>query len=241
MSMLARFVQLAPLELARLQVDPTPVEAIFDGGAVALPNVIAVPKVMQDRIRALSREQLETALSKLSPAIRSQVEEKLGRIGGVPASQWSGADIFKLMEAKQSGSAAAPPAEAKVRPTLSLEKNWHGVHYVLCGEPEPGSGLVSQAVLGGVALGDDEEGFSGYGPPRYFTPAQVSEISLVLSEPERESEAASRFDAARMSQLGIYPGWRPSDAEEAMDGFRRLRAFYADAAENGRAIVTCLV
>jgi hypothetical protein len=44
-----------------------------------------------------------------------------------------------------------------------------------------------------------------------------------------------------MSQLGIYPGWRPSDAMEVMDGFRRLRDFYADALEKGRAIITCLV
>jgi hypothetical protein len=69
----------------------------------------------------------------------------------------------------------------------------------------------------------------------------VAELARALSQPELESEAAARFDAARMSQLGIYPGWRPSDAMEVMDGFRRLRDFYADALEKGRAIITCLV
>jgi hypothetical protein len=95
-------------------------------------------------------------------------------------------------------------------------------------------------VLGGVELGHDE-GFSGYGPPRYFTAAQVAELGQALSRPELESEAAARFDAARMSQLQIYPGWRPSDAEWVMDSVRRLRDFYSDAANKGQAIVTCLV
>ena len=123
---------------------------------------------------------------------------------------------------------------------LSLDKAWHGVHYVLCGEVEPSAALLSKAVLGGTELGEGE-GFSGYGPPRYFTTAQVGEISQVLSRPELESEAAARFDAARMTQLRIYPGWRRSDAEWVMDGFRRLRDFYAEAAGKSRAIVTCLV
>jgi hypothetical protein len=42
------------------------------------------------------------------------------------------------------------------------------LHYVLCGEAEPGADLLSQAVLGGAAFGEDDEGFSGYGPARYF-------------------------------------------------------------------------
>ena len=131
-------------------------------------------------------------------------------------------------------------SSAPERAVLSLEKAWHGVHYVLCGEIEPGESLLSQAVLGGVELGDDE-GFSGYGPPRYFTAAQVAELGQALSRPELEAEAAARFDAERMSQLGIYPGWQPSHAEWVMDGLRRLRDFYSDAAKKRQAIVTCLV
>jgi hypothetical protein len=130
---------------------------------------------------------------------------------------------------------------AGTRALLSLDKAWHGVHYLLCGEAEPGTTLVSQAVLGGAELGDDDEGFSGYGPPRAFTAAQVAELAQALSHPDVESEANARFDAAQMSKLGIYPGWRPSDADWVLDGFRRLRDFYSDAAAKGRAIVTCLV
>jgi len=98
-------------------------------------------------------------------------------------------------------------------------------------------------VLGGVELGDDPEGFSGYGPARYFRAAQVRELSEELRRAEVESEAVARFDPAKMSQLQIYPGWRggEQDKEWLMDAFRRLRDFYSSAAAQGRAIITCLV
>jgi hypothetical protein len=115
------------------------------------------------------------------------------------------------------------------------------VHFVLCGSADAGSTPLSQAVLGGVALGDDDEGFSGYGPARYFTSAAVAELSRAMSGPEIESAAAARFDAERMSQLGIYPGWRASDVGEVIAAVRRLRDFYSDATEKRRAIVSCLV
>ena len=88
---------------------------------------------------------------------------------------------------------------------LSLEKAWHGVHYLLAGAAEPGPELRSQAIPGGVELGDDPEGFSGYGPARYFRAAQVRELSEELRRPEVQSEAATRFDPSKMSQLQIYP------------------------------------
>lgn len=97
--------------------------------------------------------------------------------------------------------------------------------------------------MGGVELGDDPEGFSGYGPARYFRAAQVRALSEALSSPELESEAAARFDPAAMSRLQIYPGWRGGDQDKQwlLDAFHRLRDFYARAASQGRAVVTCLV
>ena len=92
-------------------------------------------------------------------------------------------------------------------------------------------------------MGDDPEGFSGYGPARYFRAAQVRELSEELRRLEVESEAVARFDPEKMSQLKIYPGWRSGeqDKEWLMDAFRRLRDFYSSAAAQGRAIITCLV
>jgi hypothetical protein len=71
-----------------------------------------------------------------------------------------------------------------VRGSLSLDKVWHGVHFLLCGKAEPDADPASQAVLGGEEIGEDD---FGYGPARYLTPAQVAEISAIL---ERNTPAA---------------------------------------------------
>jgi hypothetical protein len=72
-------------------------------------------------------------------------------------------------------------------------------------------------------------------------PEQVAALGQALSRPELEAEAAARFDTVRMSQLSIYLGSEASHADWVMDAFRRLRDFYAKAASQRRAIVTCLV
>jgi hypothetical protein len=240
MSMNATFIQVDPAELAKFQADPSLVEALFEGDTLVPPAMIALTKTMQERVRTAGPQLLAGALSQLDPALRKQIEESLGRTTAALAAGAGGDDILKLMEQRRTRG-GGPASSAGSRAVLSLDKAWHGVHYLLCGEVEPGTALLSQPVLGGAALGDDDEGFSGYGPARYLTAKQVAELSQAMSRPELESQAAARFDAARMSQLSIYPGWRPSDAEWVMDGFRRLRDFYTDAASKGRAIVTCLV
>jgi hypothetical protein len=212
---------------------------LFRDAPVIPPAFGKLAKTMQDRLRAGPPTMTAEALSRLDPQIRKQVEASLGRLTAAFGCGAGKDAILKLIEKRARASGSGPPAGE--RAVLSLDKAWHGVHYVLCGEVEPGATLLSQAVLGGVPLGDDDEGLSGYGPARYFTVAQVAELSRALSRPELEQEAAARFDAARMSQLNIYPGWRESDAEWVMDAFRRLRDFYAVAAGKGRAIVTCLV
>lgn len=240
MSMNATFVQVDEAELSRLQSDPSAAGMLFEIGPLMPPAFAALAKTMQDRMRAAGPQFLAGALSKLDPTLRRQLEESLARTTSAMAAGGGGNDILKLMQersARGAGPRSSAPAE---RAALSLDKAWHGVHFLLCGEVEPGGALLSHAVLGGVELGEDE-GFSGYGPPRYFTAAQVAELSQALSRPELESEAAARFDVQRMSQLNIYPGWQSSDAEWVMDAFRRLRGFYSDAAVKGRAIITCLV
>jgi hypothetical protein len=123
---------------------------------------------------------------------------------------------------------------------LSLDKAWHGVHYLLSGTVEPGETLLSQAVLGGTEIGED---FAGYGPARFFTAAQVAELARGLDDPALEAEADGRYDPARMAALQIYPfGWDAVDNRDwIFDALRDLRGFYREAAENGRAVVTCLV
>lgn len=240
MSMNAMFVQIDAEELARIKADPSLAEALFQDGPMIPPVFAQLNETMQARVRALGPQKLAAALSQLDPRIRQRLEERLGQSAESFSSGQGGDAILKLMQ-ERGARAAGMNKLAGARVRLSLDKEWHGVHYVLCGEAAPGSVLLSQAVMGGVVLGDDDEGFSGYGPARLFDPENVIEMSHALTRPELEAEAAARFDAEKMSRLGIYPGWQDSDAEGVMDAFRRLRDFYSDAARNGRGIVTCLV
>jgi len=139
---------------------------------------------------------------------------------------------------------AVPSSGATVRAkgqgaALSIDKSWHGIHYLLCGAVEPTSTLVSKTIMGGTEVGDD---FSGYGPARYFAVKETAAISAELNRGNLEAEMTRRFDPAQMTKLGIYPnGWSGPDAQWLLREFRNLRAFYADASAKGFAMVTCLV
>lgn len=240
MSMNAFFVQVEDAEIARFVSDTDSVEALFADQTLPTTGLLNMTAAMQERLRATGPQMMAETLSRLPEPLRQQIEASLGRTTAALASGQGGDDIVKLMQ-KQLARRADPTGGK--REVLSLEKAWHGVHYLLAGTAEPGSELRSQAVLGGVELGDDPEGFSGYGPARYFRAARVRELSDELRRPEVEAEAAARFDPSKMSQLNIYPGWRAGepDMESVMEAFRRLRDFYSRTAEQGRAIVTCLV
>jgi Domain of unknown function (DUF1877) len=240
MSMNAIFVQVEDAEIARFEADPDSVEALFADQTMAAAGLLNMTAAMQERVRAIGPQTIAATLSHLPAPLRQQIEASLGRTTAAMASGEGGDDILKLME-KQLARRAGPGG--RKREVLSLEKAWHGVHYLLAGASEPGAELRSQAVLGGVELGDDPEGFSGYGPARYFRAAQVRELSEELRRPEVEAEAAARFDPAKMSELRIYPGWRAGDQDKQwlMEALRRLRDFYSSAAAQGRAIITSLV
>lgn len=239
MSMNAVFVQVEEAEIAGFEADPDAVEALFADQPQRMAGLQNLAAKAQARMQAMGPEQMATVLSRLPEPLRQQLEKSMGRTAEQMASGQGKNDLLNLLQ-KKLGQRRQPAGQQ--RETLSLEKAWHGVHYVLAGSAEPGATLQSQAVLGGVELGQDPEGFSGYGAARYFRADQVRALSQELSRPEVESVAASRFDSAKMSQLQIYPGWSgEQDKEWVMDAFRRLRDFYASAAANGRAVVTSLV
>src|SRR5262245_43382595 len=240
MSMNAIFVQVEDAEIAGFEADPDSVETLFADQTLPSAGLLNMTAAMHERIRTMGPQTIAATFSRLPEPLRQQLEASLGRTTAAMAAGQGGDDILKLMQ-MQLARRAGP--DGRKREVLSLEKAWHGVHYLLAGTVEPGPELQSQAVLGGVELGDDPEGFSGYGPARYFRAAQVRELSVALRRPDVEAEAAARFDPAKMSQLHIYPGWQPGnqDKEWLMDAFQRLRDFYSSAATQGPAIITCLV
>ena len=241
MSMTATFIQVEAAELAKIEADSSLAEQLFNEGPTIPPAFLEMSKKVEERMRTAGPQLMASALQNLDPRIRGQLEQRLGRSTQSFASGAGGEDLLRVMMERRARAVEATKMSKAKRVTLSLEKEWHGVHYVLCGKVEPDDSLLSKAVLGGQILGDDDEGFSGYGPARFFTPQQVVELSHALNRPEVEEEAAARFNAVEMMKLGIYPGWRASDAEQVITALRQLREFYADAAGKGRGIVTCLV
>lgn len=242
MSMNAVFIQVAPEELARIEANPALAEPLFQPGFVSpMAKLGDLSKQMEERIRTAGPQLFGQALAGLDPRLRAQLEQRLGASAQQFASGQGGEALLKMMQQRRERAMEMMQTAKKQRPQLSLDKEWHGVHYLLCGEPEPAESLLSQAVLGGKPLGDDDEGFSGYGPARCFSSSEVAQLSEALAQPETEAGAKARFDPAKMNKLQIYPGFRPHDLEPLLDRLRHLRDFYADAAKSGKGIITCLV
>jgi len=61
--------------------------------------------------------------------------------------------------------------------SISLEKAWHGLHFLLTGDPWGGSGYRAFLLCGGIEQGED----MGYGPARLFDAEEVGEIAETLS------------------------------------------------------------
>jgi hypothetical protein len=238
MSMLATFVQVEPSLLERIRCDPSIAEKLF---VPELPSFGFDADEMRTRI--LERgPQLLAATAEMNPQLREMIEGAVGRTTEALQRGEGGDALFELMQERLG----PPPGGGRGTLTgahdeLSLDKAWHGVHYLLSGSPGPTATPLGQAVLGGTEIGED---FSGYGEARVLDPAQVAEISQALSAPDTERAVVERYDPARMSQLQIYPfGWEEEEDNRdwVLVSFRDLRGFYADAAASGRAIVTCLV
>src|SRR6516165_8261013 len=205
MSMMARFVAITPDQLATIKDNPETVESVFalDAG---LP--FESPDDLQERVSRQAPQLVVDMLERMPPEIRQQLQQRLG-LGenGLPNSGVRNTVLSQLAQ-----RAAARRREQAVPGTpgysVSIDKAWHGLHYLLCGAAEPAPGPLGQSVFGGTEIGEDQ----GYGPARYFSPAQVVEIAAALRSPGLERDLHARFDAEAMTQIGIYPGvWETGD------------------------------
>jgi hypothetical protein len=253
MSMNGQFVQVTPQRLAQLLARPDSVVELFQTPAGNFTEPMRqVIQRGEERLKQAAAggqlaQMLAASLGTLDPRMRQMLEQRLGSLGvnveGLKGGQ-GGEAILKLMEQRLPPLSfqAGPPPGSQGKPedqgkALSIDKAWHGVHYLLCGEGEPGATLLSQAILGGTDLGEDQ----GYGPARYFPVEQVAKIACELSRTGLEAEMRGRLDPGQMSRLGIYPGgWDHLGGDWLFEEFRRLRDFYSEAAARGFAIVTCI-
>ena len=251
MSMMGRYVQVSPDRLKQIIDDPSGVEELFVTEQVSQ----AIPKMMETLQASLQKrtpQMLAASIAAMDPAKRETVLKGYAAAGvdvdALARGEVSGETLAKLMMDRARALAAAaglkrPPASAGNAQasgkgaSISIEKAWHGVHYLLCGRAEPGADLISQAVMGGTDVGED----LGYGPARYFDAAKVAAIANELTRPNLETEMMARWDPDQMTNLGIYPAvFEPGDDQWLMDAFRKVRQFFVDASAANLAVVTCL-
>jgi hypothetical protein len=120
---------------------------------------------------------------------------------------------------------------------LDIDKSWHAIQFLLTGEPWQGDPPFQNAVMGGTELGDEDV---GYGPARCLTPAEVQSVSAALASLSGE-QLWSRFDAKKFAEAEIYPqGWSSEGKGYVVAYYDALRAFFAEAARAGDAIILYL-
>lgn len=120
-----------------------------------------------------------------------------------------------------------------------IDKAWHGLHFVLTGQAEPHHAPLSDALLGGQEIGEDQ----GYGPSLLLSTAHVRAIAVALATLSVE-QVRSSVDLAAMDAAELYPGiWDDEGVVDEMlvPSFVTVRDFYAVAAAAGQVVVHGLV
>lgn len=123
---------------------------------------------------------------------------------------------------------------------LSLEKAWHGLHYLLTGSAWEGAPPLSFILAGGQTIGPDLD----YGPARLLSTQFVKELDRALSLVTIEG-LWQRFDPAKMFEQQIYPEIWDEPEEELKDEygwyFNDLKNFVRSAASDDNFILVVLV
>ena len=120
---------------------------------------------------------------------------------------------------------------------LSLEKDWHVLHYALNGTSEGGDAPLSFVVFGDKAFPDMDD--IDYGPARYLTAEQVLQVSAALQNIEPES-LLSKLDYEDAKKKGIYLDHTLNDLRNwagLPQLFAEVRKFYVDVAERGNGMI----
>ncbi|MBD8528899.1 MULTISPECIES: YfbM family protein [unclassified Massilia] len=119
---------------------------------------------------------------------------------------------------------------------FSLDKEWHGIHYLLTGEAEGGPLPLALSIMGGEEFGPE----LSFGPARFLTPDEVAAVALALIG-VTPAVLAERYDPQDMEAKEIYPEiWVRDDTEALrylLQSFTQLQKFYTDAAARGDAVI----
>jgi hypothetical protein len=124
-----------------------------------------------------------------------------------------------------------------------LDKAWHGIHFLLCGDEWSGSMPEGTLLAGGRPIGDVDV---GYGPARALSPEDVASFYAAIATIS-DSDFDARFDAKKLLDHSIYPEIWDRDLKGEPDGrpylneyFRILKEFIAKQAKDGKGVVIAM-
>lgn len=122
---------------------------------------------------------------------------------------------------------------------LNIDKAWHGLHFLLTGDPSLGenndSPPLANVVQGGTFT-DWEPDFDAY---RFLMPEEVREVCDALRH-IRHEDLRHRFDPAAFNAARIYPlgeEWTQEQVEWFIKAFDEVAAFFDAAAQEGEVIL----
>jgi hypothetical protein len=120
---------------------------------------------------------------------------------------------------------------------LSLEKSWHGLHFLMTGNVWEGDPPLNFLTLGGEQVGDIDV---GYGPARIFRAPAVAVIHKAL-EGFPDSNVEARLDPTVFDAAQIYPPiWTEPRADlvnECAGFLQALKTQIKNAADSHQALL----
>jgi hypothetical protein len=126
--------------------------------------------------------------------------------------------------------------EADEEDMLDIDKSWHAIHILLCGEGANDAPLPRGFLLGGAALDD------GYahemGPPRVIDGEEMANIAALLADLGPE-QLLARWDTATMETEDLYYLSAEPDVhgDYVATHYEQLRGFVARANERELGLV----
>lgn len=119
---------------------------------------------------------------------------------------------------------------------VSLEKSWHGLHFVLTGSAADGEPPLNFLVAGGDPLNGD-------GAERLISAANVQTIAAELQKISAQ-EFAARFDLAALDAADVYPRIWDEPLEDLLDEyfdyFQELKSLVERAADSNAALLVTM-
>jgi len=210
-SMIGHLRAVTTAELRNLQQDPDSIEEFLHGRQNANSGSAKAALLRVQEIAMQAKAAGKTTDPKDSEKVREQI-------------------LMELESAMPMRSPGKPSEES-----LSLDKSWHSLHYLLTGNVWETSSVLGKTILGGSEIGPD----IGYGPARFLEPDEVKEIATALKKVSKDN-LAERFDLKAMVAAKVYACHNEGQLELAQHYFAQVVAYYAKATKRGDAMLLYL-